>query len=326
MAGSSDRFLNLVSDECNQIVGNRLVPAAIADDLIRPAASGNSRLFSEHPVALATLPLVAYEATGGSDASDVAAVGAAMEFLLTAGDVLDDLQDGDLRFDGSNAHAGYVAATELITTLLLLSEHAINSMDPTRLPAKKILLSSRFFSDFKLQAFKAQHADAHAQDSVSTTPHQVLERSRLKSGSLGRCAAMLGATLATDDSKSIKLAAEFGEHLAVVYQLKNDIGDFWPGSGNLDDVVSGKATAPTAFTLAVGTGGEDGGAALTHLLENPDSSPGNVERARKEAFVSGGMHFTLIQSFAHLARTKTIARLMSERHRTDTLEMMLTII
>ena len=319
MARNSDRFLNLVTNECNQLVGSRLIPTTIADTLVGSSESGKYQLFSEHPIALATLPLATYEAAGGSDAADIVAVGAAMEFLLTAGDVLDDLQDGDSRFEGGDAHAEYVEKTELITALLLLSEQAILSIEQAGLPSQRILAAASTFSGFKLQAFRAQHDDAHARDSVSTTPRQVLERTRLKSGSLGKCAGMLGTTLATEDAESIRLAADFGEHLAIVYQLKNDIGDLWPDHGNLDDAASGKATAPTAFTLAVGDG-EAGSSALSRLLEKLTSSVDDVERARQETFESGGMHFAMIQSFAHLARIKTIAHQLAEKHNTNNLE------
>lgn len=322
MPKRSDKYLSLVSDECNRIVGNRMIPPAIADVLTRSDGGEKYQLFSQHPVALATLPLASFEAVGGSNVNDVATVGAAMEFLLTAGDVLDDLQDGDLRFEGNGAHANYVEKTELIAALLLLSEHAIISINSAKIPLERIAISVRYFSELKIRAFKSQYSDAHARDSVSTTPVQVLERTRLKSGSLGKCAGMLGATLATDDAESVQLASEFGEHLAIVFQLKNDIRDLWPDYGYLDDAASGKATAPTAFTLAVGDG-EAGSTALSKLLEDAQNSPEKIEVARKETFDSGGMHFAMIQSFAHLARTKTIARQLEEKHRTNHLEFLL---
>lgn len=322
MTITTDRYMNLVSSECERIIGDRLIPPAIVDALTDSDFGGKYQLFGDHPVTLATLPLAAYEAAGGEDASVVAAVGAAMEFLLTAGDVLDDLQDGDLKLADSNFEAALVEATELITALLLLAEHAILSIDSGKIELYRILRCLRGFSEFKLKAFSGQYADAHAQDSALTTPRQVVDRTQLKSGSLGKCAGMLGATLATDDVESIRDAAEFGNHLGIVYQLKNDIFDLWPGHGSMDDATSGKATAPTAFTLAVDNG-EVGNSATSRLFKNSSEFPEDIEKARRETFASGGMHFAIIQSFAHLARTKTIALRMKERCNTGNLELMM---
>lgn len=314
MSGNnSKRFLKIVTDECTRIVGDHTTPQVIADGLSVPKEDGGI-LYAEHPVALATLPLAAYEATGGNDASDVACAGAAMEFLLAAGDVLDDLQDDPSpQMLNESLHDYYVEKTELVTALVLLAEHAILSIHSENIPPERILSANRIFSELKCSAFAGQYDDAHAVDSAQTTPHQTLQRTRKKSGSLGKYAGKLGASLATTDEHSIKLASELGENLGVVYQLKNDIHDLWPDHGSLEDASSGKATSPTAFTLAV-SGGDAGSSAVSRLLENATFSDGDVENARNETFESGGMHFAMIQSFAHLARTNSIADLLADKH------------
>lgn len=322
MTATTVEHVKTVTEECKNIVGNCSIPSAIADALTLPDADGKSLLFSDHPMSLATLPLVTYLACGGSNPKDVAGAGAAMEFLLTAGDVLDDLQDRDIRFTGPDAHDGYTRTTELITALLLLSEHAIGTINPDQISPDRILRSIRTFARFKQQAFAGQYADAHAQDSTYTKPKQILERTQKKSGSLGKCAAEIGAILATDDQNTIDLAAEFGEHLGIVYQLKNDIFDLWPGHGMLSDATSGKATAPTAFSLAVGDS-EAGSSAVSRVLENLRPRADDVELAREETFDSGGMHFAMIQSFAHLARSRTIAKQISARTNSEHVEKLL---
>ncbi|MBN4064714.1 polyprenyl synthetase family protein [Dehalococcoides mccartyi] len=306
----SNRYMQLVMDECARIVGNRLIPNSIADELFN-SVTGNGLLFSDHPMALATLPIAAYEAAGGRRLEAAVPAAAAMEFILTAGDILDDLQDGDLVAEEGGHPQNYVRATELITVLLLLAEHAIQSTDSKLVHRSRITKSIANFSMYKMKAFAAQFDDAHAQDSIETTPLQVLERTQSKSGSLGKCAGTLGAILATDDPAVIELAAEYGEHLGVIYQLKNDISDLWPGYGSLDDVISGKATAPTSFSLAV-SNVESGNSALSRLLENQHPQQDDREKARTEAFESGGIHFAMIQSFAHLARANTVALKLSD--------------
>lgn len=310
---NSKRFLKIVADECARIVGNHMIPRVIADELSIPKDKGGI-LFSEHPVALAALPLAAYEATGGDDARDIAPAGAAIEFLLAAGDVLDDLQDNPMPPAASGiVHAEYVRKTELVTALVLLSEHAILAIRSEKVPTARILRVARIFSKLKCGAFTGQYDDAHATDSASTTPHQTLQRTQKKSGNLGKYAGILGASLATDDEDSIELAAKLGTHLAMVYQLKNDIRDIWPDSGFLDDATTGKATSPTAFALAIGEG-EAGSSAVARLLENKVHSDSDVENARNETFKSGGMHFAMIQAFAHLARTNSIADQLASKH------------
>ena len=303
---NSERYLQMVRDECARIVGSRLIPKSIADEL-GESKSANAVLFSDHPVALATLPIAAYEAVGGKRSVLAAPAAAAMEFLLAAGDILDDLQDGDLTADSGPSPNNYVRATELITVLLLLAEYAIQSLDSNHFSAEQRFRVYSIFTKFKLKAFSGQFDDAHAVDSSVTTPKSVLERTQEKSGSLGACAGILGAILGTPNVEKISMATQYGEHLGIVYQLKNDVLDIWPGYGSMDDVTSGKSTSPTAFTLAL-SDEEKGNSPLSNLLENPYSESAALEDARTEVFGSGGVHFTMIQIFSHIARANTLAK------------------
>jgi geranylgeranyl pyrophosphate synthase len=296
--------VGLVRDECQRQISVSGLPHSILAP-ISDTETGD--LFKGHPLTLTALPLLVYEAAGAGRAGDVAAAGAAMEFLLAAGDVLDDLQDGAPQLSdltGAGAVLYSVRQSERIVALLLLCEQALLSLNATSLPQERVARAAKLLSDLKLRAFAGQIEDVEETADGDGDPTKSLEIVQKKSGSLGRAAGAIGALLATDDTAMVRLAAEFGERLGIICQLNNDIADLWPGAGKLEDLAAGKATLPVAYANSINA---------TRLPELA-AAPGNggsrqgLAAARDRIFESGGIHFTLVHVGVQLVKARGIAR------------------
>lgn len=316
MADNAQSDLDVVSLECARQVENSDLPGAVRARL----SSDGDVLFIGHPRSIATLPLAAFEACGGQGGRGVAASGAAVEFLLAAGDILDDIQDYVPAPGGGHAgpeRALFVGQTELLVALLLLSECSMAALGSSSCEPRRVLRAARLFSDFKLKSFAGQYDDAHVRIAVPLDPNSALLGARKKSGSLGRLAGLLGATLATDDEHLVLLAGDFGENLAVASQLNNDIADLWPGTGKMEDLAGSRNTVPIAFAVAVSFG--DTGpvpwqapSTSATVVQSGLQARAHLEKASAEVFSRGGVQFALMQVAVHISKARTAAEKIRE--------------
>jgi hypothetical protein len=287
--------VDLVRDECQRQMRVSGLPESILGS-ITDTETGN--LFKGHPLTLTALPLMVYEAVGAGRPGDVAPAGAAMEFLLAAGDVLDVLHS--------------VRQAERVVALLLLCEQAMLSLNGTPIPQGRVAKAEKLLNELKLKAFAGQIEDVEDTADGDDDPVRSLEIVQKKSGSLGRAAGAVGALLATDDASTVKLAGVLGERLGIISQLNNDIADLWPGAGKLEDLAAGKATLPVAYAGAVNA------IRVPELVGMPgysspeagDHSGGRqgLAAARDRIFESGGIHFTFVHVGVQLVKARGIAR------------------
>lgn len=308
--------LDLVKAECQRQIESAGLPLGIRD-----ALSDRNILFGEHPSALVVLSPVMYGAFGGSNIAETVPAGAAMEFLLAAADVLDDVQDLTAAEQGQPEnvlHTHYVNEIELVTALLLLGEQSMISMIGGKLDSSRVINALSIFNTFKMRSFSGQYKDAHGKVGFATDLESSLQITYGKSGSLGRCAAQMGAALQTSRKSDIELAGEYGEHLAVARQLHDDVANLWPGTGKLEDLEQLKNTMPLSFSLTRSLNGASHAQSslrtLVHL-EGFDNSKGreanlngHIGEAREEVFSGGGIHFTMLRSLIHLVRARTVGR------------------
>lgn len=314
-------IIELVKRECGRQIDVAGLPEGLRAELTKRGV-----LFGEHPVALVALPLFMYRAVGGAHIHEVSAAGAAMEFLLAAADVLDDVQDmtppGTGIPSAVGTHSHYVNEMELLTTLLLLGEQSAISMMGGVLDAGRVSLANSVFNTFKVKAFVGQYADAHGRVDFSTDIETCLRITRGKSGSLGRCAAEMGAMLGTDDKSMVELAGQYGEHLAVARQFHDDVANLWPTTGRLDDLEQLKRTLPLTYVLNRAENGASQRLSslktLVRLEERPQSTwqkqtvgnghTSDISRAREEVFRDGGIHFAMLQSVINLVKARSLGR------------------
>lgn len=309
---------DIVKEECERQLKVAELPVAIQN-----ALDERGLIFGEHPEIMAILPLLTFQASGGPSTpealKEIAPVGAAMEFLLAAADILDDVQDlyvPDHAQLPDRLQAHYISEMELFTALMLLGEQSVISLLGNNVSVDRATRAISIFSTFKRRAFAGQYEDAHCKLDFASDLESSIAITRGKCGSLARCSAQMGATLATDDNSVVEMAGQYAEHLAIARQLHDDISNLWPRTGRGEDLEQLKGTLPLTFSLNL-SGNGYGNSSLSNLvhLENAVgpkviNSPGDeeVSKARQEIFNSGGIHFGMLQSLIHLVKARTYAQ------------------
>ena len=81
----------------------------------------------------------------------------------------------------------------------------------------------------------------------AVTASDALGMTALKAGGLGELAAVFGASLATDDTETVRLFGELGFNLFTYAQLVDDLRDAFPSQGSSSDWEQGKKTLPLLF-------------------------------------------------------------------------------
>ena len=113
----------------------------------------------------------------------------------------------------------------------------------------RVLRGLDILQGLSLDALRGQVLDMHLETRGDVTLEDSLGATQLKSASLTRCAAELGAAFGSDDTEEIELYARFGWHFGIVTQLMNDIAAVWPGGLDKSDLRLGKKTLPIVFAL-----------------------------------------------------------------------------
>lgn len=311
------------------------IEAAGLPEGIQKALDERGLIFGEHPEVMAILPLLTYQAAGGSSSienlREVAPVGAAMEFLLAAADILDDVQDYYVPDhvelpDRMQVH--YITEIELFTALILLGEQSVISLLGRNVSVDRATRAISIFNTFKQRAFNGQYEDAHCKVNFDSDLESSIAITRGKCGSLARCSAQMGATLATDNKEVVEMAGQYAEHLAIARQIHDDISNLWPRTGRGDDLEQLKGTIPVTYSLNLSSNGSGGSSnsSLSHLVKlehavgpKVGNSPADTDiaDARDEIFQNGGMHFAMLQSLVHLVKARKFARRIEKRSTGD---------
>lgn len=286
-------------------------------DQILIALARPTLLFSNHPTFLSVLVLAGFQAVGGTDHKRVAPAAAAIEFLLAAADLLDDIQDDIV--SGGQPEAGrsqLLPEIELIVALLLLSEQSALSMFDSGINHERVSSAVSLLSALKIKSFNGNYDDAHSVFETESRVERSIELTYRKSGSLGRAAGQIGATLATDDDQLVDSVTRFGELLAVAAQFNNDLQDVWPGSKNIEDIVHGRSSLPLSYAFPDGPpgNGEPSGTKAPETEQSGDASLQQIALVRDEVHRRGGIDFTLLQILIHLSKAKTLATALLARN------------
>jgi len=105
----------------------------------------------------------------------------------------------------------------------------------------------RWAGDCAVHCSTGQFLDAYLEKRTMATTEEALMMTSLKAGSLGRFAAGLGASMATDDSDTVNLSGEFGYNLFTYLQLVDDLRDACKAHDLQGDLMQHKKTLPVVF-------------------------------------------------------------------------------
>lgn len=189
------------------------------------------------------LPLVVSEAVSGS-CECILPVAAALQFLMAAADVFDDIEDADSS-ESLAARYGLGVATNVATTLLILAERALVRLKERGVEDCILVRVVDTVNSFYTTACAGQHLDLSLTPEMAVTEDDYLRLAYMKSASTVECACYVGALLAQAGEELIDVFAQFGRNIGIAYQIGDDIRGITHGS----DIAKRKISLPVIYAL-----------------------------------------------------------------------------
>ncbi len=190
------------------------------------------------------LPLIVCEAISGHYEQALPAA-AALQLLMAAGDVFDDIEDAD-SLESLSARYGSAVATNVATTLVILAERAITRLEARGVESQVIVRVMDVVNSFYTIACAGQHLDLSLTSELAPSEDMYLRVIERKSASQIECACHIGASLAMANQELIDSFAAFGRNLGMAAQIGNDVQGITRGG----DLVKRKITLPLIYALA----------------------------------------------------------------------------
>jgi geranylgeranyl pyrophosphate synthase len=221
-------FQDLLREALLKLLEN--VSSPLRDDTI-VALSGKNKLLSSSP---ATLPagiwplmtlLIAQYLQPDADLQLAISAALAVECLLCAFDILDDIEDGDTT--PTLQTLGPTRALNVATALLMLAQRSLCTPSAPQRSQQWRLWDT--FIENSLFACGGQHQDlvAEQQPIEHFQAEDALMMAEAKSGSLMRLTCLLGALSVEASEEICNLVAEMGLALGMAHQLDNDAHDLY---------------------------------------------------------------------------------------------------
>jgi geranylgeranyl pyrophosphate synthase len=283
------RQAELLREEIEEL----LVPLPDADglcDLIKEALTqGRRGLGSEvsHAKPLPLLPLVVCEAISGHYEHALPAA-AAIQLLMAAGDVFDDIEDADSS-ESLSARYGPAIAINVANMLITMAEKAITGLKKKGVEDYSIVRVMDVVNSYCATACAGQHLDLSLASKMDISEDIYIRVIGMKSASQVECACHIGALLATANQELINTFTIFGHNLGMAAQITNDILGVTRGS----DILKHKITLPVIYAL---TQAEGEARKQLKLTFSKQSEPAlDTTQIRDLLFRTGAIHYTTIK-------------------------------
>ena len=228
---------------------------------------------------------------------------------MATGDLIDDIQDDETPVPDDRHSVGRVLET--VSNLLMLCYASFGRLADRGVSAPRIVSAMRIFGLSGVDALKGQNHDMGLELRRDVSMEESLNASRLKSASLTRCAAGVGASLGTDNAAEIDLYAQFGWHYGLAAQLMNDIAAIWPGTTGKSDLRLGKKTLPIAFALNLPKQSSVHARRVQAYYDSNGSSRPSEGELKWSLWRCGAIHYTWIVAARERARAERICRTLS---------------
>jgi geranylgeranyl pyrophosphate synthase len=298
-----------IRNELLDIVRSARLSSSLQDAVLK-ALSGPTRVLPEgKPSACAALTLGSHSSAACEESLQAVPLIAAMEILTATGDFIDDIQDDEAAPPDDRRSVGQ--ALEIVAVLLILCHSAIQRAAETGVPGGRVLRALRRLDELGVDALRGQTQDMDLEDRTSVSVEESLNASGLKSASLTRCAAELGASLGTDDTAEIELYGRFGWHFGMTKQLMNDVAAVWPGARDKSDLRLRKKTLPVVFALNLPGDSSRHARAVRAYHADAGDSDISEEEVKLALWRCGAIHYTWIVAATEKAKAQRIGRTLS---------------
>ena len=279
----------LLKDEIETVLASLPNVAGLCDLVREPLAEARRGLAAgvSHDCPWPLLPLIVCEAISGRY-DRALPVAAAIQFLMAACDVFDDIEDADSP-DSLSARYGFAVATNVATALIFLGERAITRLERSDVDADVIVRVIDTINSLYAVACAGQHLDLSPSSETLISEDAYLQIISMKSASQIECACRLGALLATREQELIETFDAFGHNLGMAAQITNDI----QGATYGNDILQRKITLPIIYAFTQTDGEARSQLELTFLRQS--ESPTDPHKIRDLLFSIGAIHYATIK-------------------------------
>jgi geranylgeranyl pyrophosphate synthase len=270
-----------------------LVPLSDAKDLrdlTKEALTQNRRGLSAevaHSKPWPLLTLVVCEAISGSYERALPAA-AALQLLMAAGDVFDDIEDADSS-ESLSARCGNAIAVNVANTLIALAEAAVTRLSTRGVADHTVVRVMDAVNLFFISACAGQHLDLSLSSEIAISEDDYLKVVGMKSASQVECACHIGALLADARQELVDIFAKFGHNLGMAAQITNDIRGVTRGS----DILKHKMTLPVIYALTQAEG--ESRNQLELAFRKPSEAVADPTQVRDLLFRTGAIHYTTVK-------------------------------
>jgi geranylgeranyl diphosphate synthase type I len=259
-----------------------------------------------------------------------AAVGTELGHIASL--VHDDIIDGDhLRRGQAAVHSAYGVPLAILTGDLFVFQMFASYTECAErgASAERTLRAVRILSETCVEVCRGQALEAQLAGAVDTRESMYFEVVRLKTASVCRAAAEIGATLGGGNARAVHALRGYGEALGVAFQILDDVLEYAGETDQLgkpvdSDLRNGRVTLPLIYALNDGytrpavlrlmARSSNAHAPLARLLEEH----GLLARARRtaETFTSTAQaHLDRLPRSDARERLRSYARELLERDR-----------
>jgi geranylgeranyl pyrophosphate synthase len=184
------------------------------------------------------LTSLVYESLCPNPKEEIAySLGLSVECFHKASLIHDDIEDGDAERNGSESlHKKYGIALALNIGDLLIGE-GYKILAHSNLPANIIALCSKIAADGHVALTLGQGEELWCRENNTIlSVNETLELFKNKTSAAFNVSLLMGAVAAKADARLLDILEEFGNHLGLAYQIKDDMADF---KGNKGDICAG---------------------------------------------------------------------------------------
>ncbi len=243
-----------------QRVGETVEPPVLRDAFLHVCLSGGKRL---RPA----LTLASFEACGGGDRERALRFAVGVELVHTSALVADDVIDrSDLRRGEPTVHEEYGHDIAVLTSNVLLGK-ALEVIDDRR--AVEVMVDA-------VEALGEGEAMELAVDGWTTDDYESL--AYRKTASLFVAACEVGAVAADAEEERREALAEYGRHLGLAFQMRDDVLDYTSTADDLGKPVGKDALLDRPSIVAVHSQQHD-----ARLMDSVESARERAESHRDSA-------------------------------------------
>jgi geranylgeranyl pyrophosphate synthase len=162
-----------------------------------------------------------------TDLAVASRVAVAVECVICALDLLDDVEDED--YTQIVRELGTARTLNVSTALLMLAQRSLLSLQTLDVPLQKITQLLQLFEESIFVATMGQHRDllAESRSIEDFTDEACIEIAAQKAGALMKLACVAAALCAGSNKETLEQCARLGELLGIAHQLDNDSHDLY---------------------------------------------------------------------------------------------------